>query len=280
MTPGLTRADVMAQQTTLATAVGLLFADIGFAAIEVSLRNERLEWLYLGHAAISATVALVLWRRPNLSARATLGGFVTLALPLLPLFWMIQARSIAEGALWQPFVGRKMLILGLALLTPMLPAAPLALLAIFMIEWIVFWSRYELWRSHVVHAAGEPWVTALYFGAAYFLVALRWRNERLSAQLCEAAAAARALRQVTHVSTAVRNQVNTPLQALELGLGLLRERHPEEGALLDRMNRALEKLEVLSRALGETDAEGHVRSLREAGAELDRLEVGPRRVPV
>ncbi|MDB4936724.1 MAG: hypothetical protein JWP87_3696 [Labilithrix sp.] len=266
-----------ARQTTIIAAVLLCVGESCFVLLNRGLAGE-LRAMYVIHAVVSAVVALVLWRHRTIAARRSLAAFLVLVVPLLPMFWIAETYAVEGGPLWQPLIGRKLIILGLALLTPCSLRVAAILVALFMAETVVLWGHLDLAHNPIVTAAGEPWMTIIYFGAAASLVALRGRSRRLKNELLEARAEAQSIGHLKQVSLAVGDQVNTPLQALEAGIVLLEIRHPEEATMLARMSRSLHKLIELSRGLrGWSDAEHRVeemRAARDRGAELDRTAGG------
>jgi hypothetical protein len=255
-------------------AVVLFFVEGAFAVVERGVLGGPLAWMYATHATMAGGLALVLYGRRNLDPRWSLAAFVVLVLPLLPIFWVSESAAVAAGRLWQPFIGRKLILLGLALLTPRSSAVAALLLALFMIESVAVWVRLDLAHDPIATAAGEPWVTLVFFVAALLVVVERRHRRRLQRELLEAVREAEALRQVVDVSTAIRDQVNTPLQTLELSIALLARRHPEERHVLDRMGRSVRKLVRISRTFDRQAAERsaitRMRAVREAGAELER----------
>jgi signal transduction histidine kinase len=263
-----------AWQTTFATALVLAVTGCAFALIERVEERGTLEWMYLVHAGIAAIVALLLWRRPNATERWSLIAILALALPLVPISWLAQKESVAEGTLWQPFIGRKLIILGVALLTPYSRGATIALLAVFMAEWLHIWDHLELGNNAVATAAGEPWVTLLYFIAAASLAVLRWRNRRLEDARRKAEAEAEALNQLRRVSVAVSDRANTPLQTLGVGLALLGSHHPEEERILERMSRSLRALTKLTESLRKMELKG-LRATQTEGARLEKAVETP-----
>lgn len=244
-----------ARQSTTVVALALCLVEAGFAALEETLGSGLLFWLYLGHATTSGIVALVLWEKRNATERQSLIAFLILALPLLPIFWVAQSSAIGAGTPWSPFLGRKLLMLGLALLTPYSPRVAALLLGLFMAESIVLWHHLGLAHNATALAVGEPWVTLLYFAASLVLVVMRWRKRRLERRLLDAQAQTQALRQLVRVSISVRDQINTPLQSLEVGLKLLSMKVPREREAIMRMDRSLRTLVEMSHALQRWDDE-------------------------
>lgn len=263
-----------ARHATLAMAVILFFVEGAFAVVERGVLDRPLAWMYATHAVVAGGLALVLYVHRNLPPRWSLAAFVVLVLPLLPIFWLSESAAVAAGRIWQPFIGRKLIILGLALLTPRSTAVAALLVTLFMLESIAVWLQLDLGHDPLAAAAGEPWVTLIFFLAALLILLERRHRRRLENELLEAAREAETLQHLVDVSTAVRDQVNTPLQTLVLSVALLARRHPEEQRVLDRMGRSLEKLVRMSRTFDrrapERSAITRMRAVRDAGAELER----------
>jgi hypothetical protein len=145
-----------------------------------------------------------------------------------------------------------------------------------MIEAVAVWLWFDLAQASLAAAAGEPWVTLIFFVSAIIIVVQRWSRRQLARKLLEAEGETEVLRQLLPISLAVRDQVNTPLQTLELGVALLKMRHPGEQRTLDRMGHSLQKLIGISRSFdwwAET-AQGitSMRAVRKAGEQLDKIK--------
>jgi hypothetical protein len=265
-----------ARRTTILAALFIVLTESGAAVLQHPANGEGLRWIYLTHAALAALVALLLWRPRTVDARRSLAAFLAIALPLLPIYWLSQSRSIAAGVFWQPVIGRKLILLGLALLTPHSRAVAAVLLAIFLGECVLLWEHFDLWNDPKTAAAGEPWVTLLFGATTGLLLVQRWRSRRLEQQLLQTQTDTKALYQLMQISLAVRDQVNTPLQSLELSIALLKRRHPAEQPALERMDRSLQRLIELSQNLqASTEMEqgiARLRAVREIGAQLERVE--------
>jgi hypothetical protein len=267
-----TREAFAARQATIATALVLVVMNLGAAAIQRAVHGD-IRWMHLGHAILAALVALLLWSRPKASIRWSVAGVIALALPLLPLLWLLESRAIAAQALWRPITIRKAMLLAVALVTPS-SAAALALIGLFLMEWLLWWQRYELWTYPIVRDMGEPWLTLLYFAGAVSLLGLRSRNRKLERRLTDTELEAQTLREVMQIGVAIRDRVSTPLQNLELSVAALKARHPEERVTLERMERSIRKLTDL-RPLSEGNEEAaRLRALLKVGEELQRLKPG------
>jgi hypothetical protein len=161
-----------------------------------------------------------------------------------------------------------MVLMGVALLTPLSLTLGMALLIAFSVETVVLWAL-----NLAGHLPGEPWVT-LFYGV--FAAALLWQRaseRRLTRRLVQVNAEASALERIALASLAVRDRMNTPLQTLTLSIELLeaQERARASGApparpasdghgapagtheIVARMRRAMAKLTELSHRLEEEE---------------------------
>jgi hypothetical protein len=99
----------------------------------------------------------------------------------------------------------------------------------------------------------EPWMTAAYSLGALGLLLCRRRAIRLRRAVEDLRAERLARRQLAGMSMAIRDLGNTPLQTLNAGIAILRKKTAEE-SVLSRMDRAVERLRMLSRALESVEA--------------------------
>lgn len=258
-----TREARSARQATLAAALVFVFLECSFATTARILGNP-LAWMYFAHGLFCALLALLLWLRPTASKWSSLVVFSLMALPAMPMLRVAESAA-AHGETFV-FLGRRIVVIGIAALTPG-AGVGVVLLVTFMIEWILFW-RFGV-ATDVTK--GEPWRTLIFFGSAFLIVWLQDRKLRLERRLSETELKMDALHEMMRIAMAVRDLMGTPLQSLELGLTLLRARHPEERATLERMRRSLQRLIDLRPVGGPEDVE-RVRTLREIGARLEALE--------
>ena len=227
-------------------------------------------------------LALLLSRRGLASARLSGGVFTAVALPHLAIFAVAEAAMAASGQVWQPLTGHRLLMLGIGLLAPMGPALGASLIGAFALEAVLLW--YGLGLNPRLQMPWEPWITLVWGGTACGLLAFRVRTLRMEQRLQRTRAEAESLEQVARLLLAMRDAANTPLQCLEIGVSLLRERAPENAALLAPLERALARLRALTMRMAiadplvnwdsheeSIDAEEILRGLEEALArELER----------
>jgi hypothetical protein len=196
------------------------------------------------HAVIALAVLLFLWRGEPLSRKSVLGCFLLLVVPVLPLL-VVWTLAAPESRVMEPFVAQKMAIIGIALLTPESAVWGIVLTLIVVAE-AVGLSVLRLGGGR----AGEPWVTLFYGLFAVGLLLHRASERRLAARLVRLNAEAAALERIARDSMTVRDQLNSPLQTLELGLALLRRRElGDNAALVERLQATVDRLKELSHRL-------------------------------
>jgi hypothetical protein len=229
MSPGHSEQPFTARYEALTAALLIALAQTAFCFIGPGT-HRPLFWLRVANAATSALVALVLW-------------------PLFAVFWLDEAERSAAGALWVPFVGPKMAVLGAALLAPTTTLG-LVLIAALTVETGVLAATFHLKGLDGLEGVhGEPWITFVYAGISVGLLVHRHKRllaERLASR---ATATAEAMRKQARVFMALRDLSNTPLQTLDVNITLLRDQAPQAALLTERMARAIARLNEMSRLL-------------------------------
>jgi hypothetical protein len=258
------------RRQTMAAAVFAVFGNLAGAVLTSLLYGGGGGFgnsLRYGHAALSLVVLVMLWIMPP-SRALILRLFATLTVPILPLL-VVWTLAVPEVKLGESFIAFKMVLMGVALLTPLSLWLGMVLLVAFSIETVVLWAL-----NLAGHLSGEPWVT-LFYGV--FAAALLWQRaseRRLTRRLVQVNAEASALERVALASLAVRDRMNTPLQTLTLSIELLeaqeQARQGGDGGggsdggdgeraragtpeIVARMRRAMVKLTELSHRLEEEE---------------------------
>ncbi len=224
--------------------------DILGALIAASFEGWRLgNALRVAHTVLSLAVLAYLLLRPAASIRTCVFCFLVLIAPLLPLV-VVWALEAPEARVIEPFIAQKLIIIGLALLTPRSLVLGVCLVVAISVESATL-SVLRL----AGHRGGEPWVTVLYAVFAIGFLVYRASERRLAAELIRAHLEAAALERIAKSSLEVRDHLNTPLQTLEVGLSLLRRKVGDEKSvtLVTRLQSATERLKVLSHRLAGGD---------------------------
>lgn len=198
-------------------------------------------------------LALLFARRSTSSLRLSARVFTAVTLPYLVIFVVAEVAMAASGRMWQPLTGHRLLMLGLGLLAPMGPELGVCLVGAFALEAVLLW--YGLGLNTRLQMPWEPWITLVWGGTACGLLAFRVRTQRIEQHLRKARAETESLEQVARLLLAMRDAANTPLQSLEVGVSLLRQRSPgpDNDALLATMERALTRLRSLTQRMSVAD---------------------------
>jgi hypothetical protein len=196
-------------------------------------------------------LALLLARRADASSRLSAGIFTAVAIPHLLIFAVAEVAMASLDGVWLPLTGHRLLMLGIGLLAPTGFRLGSALIGAFALESVILW--YGLGLHSRLQMPWEPWITLVWGGTAWGLLAFRARTLRIEQRLLKARAEADSLERVARLLLVLRDSANTPLQSLELGVTLLQQRSPENAALLDAMERALARLRALTQRMAIAD---------------------------
>ena len=261
-----------AQRATVVAAAVVCVGQLAFVLIDLTVLDDAaLASARAAHALLALATAVALARRRAPPVALSVAAFVALALPLIPIFWWAESAVAEAGLLWEPLIGFKLLLVGVALLTPHSIALAAGLIVIFAVEAFLVYRFVDMGAHPLALTAGEPWVTLVYCLIAAALLVYRRQTRVMGERLIEARAEAEVLHRLAETSLAVRDLVNTPLQSLELAVGALEARHPEERPTLARMRRAIARLSELGHVLSVWESASRAaqaRDLDETGAAL------------
>src|SRR5439155_2045918 len=132
-----------------------------------------------------AVFVIALLARP--SRRLYMGLFAAMVVPLVPLL-IVWTLAIPESQISESFVAVKMVVMGVALLTPLSFWLGMGLLLAFCVETVLMWMLHAAGRL-----PGEPWVTLFYAVFAVALLVFRDGDRRLTRRLMELNSEAAAL---------------------------------------------------------------------------------------
>jgi hypothetical protein len=210
----------------------------------------ELAYVFIDYAVFHAQL---LARRERLGARWLEACFVGAVLPFLPLFALAEHAMVGTGLVWVPMTGHRLVMLALGVLAPTGLWLGSGLIVSFALEAVVLWYALGLGHHPGVRSPWEPWGTLIYGAVGLGLMAYRVRTFHIELELREARAQAEALERLARFFLAMRDATNTPLQTLELGLALLRKRHPGVAPSLAPMERSVERLRALAQRMGIAD---------------------------
>jgi hypothetical protein len=205
-------------------------------------------WPALASIATAAVLLGVLIARRRTPSMA-LGNLVFLVnvLAIAIALWVIDGGFATSGRNWVPFQEFKLSMVTIAVLAPeawvgALSIAGFAIAPIVQLETFAPAVRDRL-------AIGEPWATIAF--AAFAAILLWYRIKRTALELDVALAHAKlaSAEHLAKVLLAVRDRANTPLQTIAFAAETVRERHPDVGPVMDRVERSLDKLRDVDRQL-------------------------------
>jgi hypothetical protein len=192
-------------------------------------------------------VVFLLIRRQRATVRLGSAVFLVNMVAILVALWITSGYWATTGRPWTPFQANKLGVLAVAMLAPELGVglASIAGLAVTAIGKVYFLNP-EILRGFPV---GEPWFVLIYalFGAV--LLIYRLRSIALEREILRVQAEAAAAGQLARTFLRLRNYTNTPLQTIAFTTELLRAKHDDLKQILDRLERAGDKLTELSHAL-------------------------------
>jgi hypothetical protein len=204
-------------------------------------------WPPLASALVGLSLAaLLLGRRHRPTMALSSWAFVINNVAILATLWVTSAAYAAAGN-WVPFQAHKLGILAVALLAPTLPIGIGGVVA--YVGTAI--TQYQLFAPAVRASLppGQSWVLLIYGLFGGVLLLNRVRELALERAVERARTEAAATERLARAFLAVRDLANTPLQTLTLAAAALRSRAPQLEGLLDRMDRAIERLRRLNAIL-------------------------------
>ena len=198
----------------------------------------RLPYLFVALVCL----IVLLHQRDKLSFQTIQITIVALTLAAFPYIWVSQAAFATSQNPWIPFYGFQITALAIAGYRYGNGVRLNAfLLAAITIEAAVFWWHFHLGSERLLAQSGYIWSVLLTGFCAATLLVARYLYERTVRRLIEIEARAATAEMTAGVFLSVRDRANSPLQTLEIGLGLLKRRQPES-AISDALLTAFRKL--------------------------------------
>ena len=192
-------------------------------------------------------IVFLLIRRPRATVRLCSAVFLVNIVAILVALWITSGYWATTGRTWTPFQANKLGALAVAVLAPQLVVG-LASIAGFAATAVgkFYFLDPEIQRGFPV---GEPWFVLIYalFGAV--LLIYRLRGMALEREMQRVQAEAAAAERLARTFLRLRDYTNTPVQTIVFTIELLRAKTRDLKPILDRLERAVEKLTELSRVL-------------------------------
>ncbi len=203
-------------------------------------------------SAVSAGVGIVLMAllliyRRRATVRFSSIAFLVNTIVMLWALWVTSGYWAAADQSWVPFQANKLGALAAAFLAPDLIVGLVS---------IVGFAATAIGKFYFLHPGirdgfpvGEPWAILFYALFGGVLLAYRLRSVALEREALRLQAETAAADQLARTYMLLRDYANTPIQVIAFTLGLIQLRHPELKPDIGRLERAVERLMELSRAL-------------------------------
>ncbi len=205
-----------------------------------------LDWIRVAHMGIALGVLVfVIKRRKRITDVLTGSCFIIVVLP----FFVTSTLYHFEGLRLLnvvPFLGQKLFFLALSVLVVGPYWINVGLMLGFAVQSVIFWVIASGAERAMFLAAAEPWATILYASVAGCLLAFRRDHLETIDRLTQLNARSEVLEQMARIFLSVRDLANTPLQSLEISIGLLEQKHPSAEDLTKRIEAAVRKLGALN----------------------------------
>jgi hypothetical protein len=199
-------------------------------------------------ALVGVLVLMVLLparRRPTL--RVGVAAFLVNAAAVTFALWVTHPYYAMAPRPWRPFEANKLGALTAALLAPNRWAGLLAIAGYSgaaVLQYYLFPGD-----AHTRLSVTEPWASIVYGAFSVGLLAYRLRGVAMAREVARRQAETAILKRLARASLSLRDLANTPLQTLAFSIDVLRARDGSLAPILDRMERALLRLQALGRAL-------------------------------
>jgi hypothetical protein len=221
-------------------------------------------------------IVFLLIRRQRATVRLGSAVFLVNTVAILVALWITSGYWATTGRSWTPFQANKLGSLAVAMLAPQLGVgvASIAGFAAIAIGKFYFLDP-EIHRGFPV---GEPWFVLIYALFGVVLLIYRLRGIALEREMVRMLAEAAANEQLARTFLRVRNYTNTPIQTIAFTTELLRAKTHDLKPILDRLERAVNKLTECSRLLGSYET-AHKWNRGEESLEVTIRDIGsqPRR---
>jgi hypothetical protein len=191
-------------------------------------------------------IVFLLIRRQRATVRLGSVVFLLNTVAILMALWVTSGYWASAGR-WTPFQANKLGALAVAMLAPQLGVG-LASIAGFAATAIGKFYAFDAEAQRGL-PVGEPWIVLIYALFGGVLLIYRLRGVALEREMLRMQAEAAATEQLARTFVRLRDYTNTPIQTIAFTTELLRARNPDLKPILDRLERAVEKLTELSHAL-------------------------------
>jgi hypothetical protein len=184
--------------------------------------------------------------RHRATVRLSSAVFLVNTVVMLIALWITSGYWASETR-WTPFQANKLGALAVPMLAPQMGVG-LASIAGFAATALAkfYFLDPDIQRGFPV---GEPWFVVIYAVFAGVLLVFRLRSLALEREMLRVQAEAASAERLARTFLRLRDYTNTPIQTIAFTTELLRAKNHELKPVLDRLERAVQKLTELSDAL-------------------------------
>jgi hypothetical protein len=236
---------------TLLAMLGAAYAALGMMTFDLELRAYNSPWLTALFVcyALMAGYLVVTRRRP--SSRRALWVVVALYAVTIPIAIHNQELLLAEGRPFAPFLGHKLIMgmMGLTLATRF--KLGVALIVATAVSAVATWFAFDMGAHKDILERAEPFATLLYMLVGILSLRVLERRQRAAIGLLRSEVEASVIRRQARMFLALRDRLNSPLQALVLTASGAVPCVPAMSA--ERVQTAIDRLVDLSRELADLE---------------------------
>ena len=223
----------------------------GMSADYLLGRNIPAMPIYPYAASVLTGIALMVFLlicRQRATVRLGSTVFLVNNVVIMMTLWITSGYWATTGPAWTPFQANKLGVLAVAMLAPELGVG-LAVIAGFVAIALgkFYFLDPDIQRGFPV---GEPWLILIYALFAGVLLVYRVRGLAIEREMLRVQAEAAASEQLARAFLRLSDYANTPIQTIAFATKLLSTKnHDDLKPLVDRLERAVERMKELSDAL-------------------------------
>jgi hypothetical protein len=200
----------------------------------------------MSSAAGLVLVSVLVARRRHPTIRLARTVFLLNTAVILVALWITSGAYAAAPGKWIPFQANKLGALAAGVLAPDL-ATGLISIGGFAGMALLRYAALPGWQQQRF-PIGEPWTISIYAVFAIAMLGYRVHSIALSRRMLRVRTEFIATQRLAKTFLSLRDFTNTPLQTIELAAAIIRNRSPELGPVLDRIDRSLDRLYRLNHA--------------------------------
>jgi hypothetical protein len=210
-------------------------------------------------AAVSAFVGLMILvvlfiRRKTPSVKWAAVLYLVNATSVVTVLLFTNRQFAVSEANWVPFQADKLGCLIAAMVAPGFWVGLLSILAHALGPLLQFEFFFPAELKAQV-APAEPWPILAFGLAGVLALVYRFRRAQLEQEMARIQAQNLAIKRIANAFLNIRDLMNTPLQVIEISIGLLRDSNQPPRPILDRIDRAAQSLREINSVLVQHERE-------------------------